>query len=628
MCGIAGWFGPGGRDEEHSRHRLARMLQSIGHRGPDGEGAYIGEDAALGHRRLAIIDLETGEQPMQTCDGSVRITFNGEIYNFRELRGWLEGRGHAFRTHSDTEVILLLYVAEGWRGFSRLRGMYAFGLWDARAATGLLVRDPLGIKPLFFSYSGEHTLMFASEAKAMMDSEIVKPELSTEALHLVLNFRYLPGDRSLFKGVEQVSPGQVLEWRPGKKLKRHWLPAITADDKPLMQAIEDSVSHHLCADVQVGAYLSGGVDSALVAALMRQGLKERFPSFTLDVGDDPMEATNAARTAELLKIDNERGGCQSVTYERLRRLVWYLEVPKVNSLQVSDVAILAARQVKVVLSGLGGDELFLGYNAHRILAQAERTRSLIGCSLARRIGHTLSLLWSRIPGPLWRESQRAMLMLENLGDWPLVYGLLRNLWDSPGLRRAVYGPRMLDAVLPNAFDVVRAAWPDTPDPVMAMRDFERRHKMVNDLLWQEDRASMAEGLEVRVPFVDLWLASTLQRHSREELMPGGKLKGLLAREAAQVLPDEILTRPKSGFQVDAPTFFQRVLAPVADRVLSPGRVAEVGLFNPEFVRRIRASRPVRNMRWHFFMLYLMLMTHLWVEVFERKAHSVASGVEA
>ncbi len=628
MCGIAGWFGSSGTSDQEPRARLQRMLQCLSHRGPDGEGTHVGDHVALGHRRLAIIDLASGQQPMNSADGAVRIVFNGEIYNFRELRQRLAGQGYAFRTQSDTEVILLLYMAEGWQGFAKLRGMYAFALWDARTATGLLVRDPMGIKPLFFAHARDNTLAFASEAKAMIAGGIVKPELSAEALHLVLNFRYLPGDQSLLQGVQQLSPGQVLQWRPEQKPKQYRLPAPALDDMPVLQAVEDSVRYHLCADVQVGAYLSGGVDSALVAALMRQGLGERFPSFTLDVGDDPMEAANAARTAELLEIDNEQGDCRSVDGERLRRLVWHLEVPKINALQVSDVAVLAARRVKVVLSGLGGDELFLGYNAHRIVHRADALRQRLGAPLARRLGNSLSLLWSLVPGPLWRESQRALLMLGHLGDWPTVYGLLRNVWDLPGLRRAVYGPRMLDAALPNAFDVVRAAWPDKTDPVMAMRDFEWRNKMVNDLLWQEDRVSMAEGLEVRVPFVDLRLAATLSRYSRAQLMPGGRLKGLLTEAVTHVLPGEILTRPKSGFQVDSPRFFNEVLSAVADRVLSPKRVAEVGLFNPEFVARIRVTRPARGMRWHFFLLYLMLMTHLWLDVFEENADLRVRGAAA
>ncbi|MDJ0890921.1 MAG: asparagine synthase (glutamine-hydrolyzing) [Gammaproteobacteria bacterium] len=628
MCGVAGWFCAAKVARRDAEPRLQRMVQALSHRGPDGEGAYVGKHVALGHRRLAIIDLASGTQPMESGDGSVHIVFNGEIYNFRELRRSLEKQGYAFRTRSDTEVILVLYLAQGWRGFAKLRGMYAFALWDQRTETGWLVRDPLGIKPLFFQHTERGTLSFASEAKALFAGGGHKPELAPEALHLVLNFRYLPGDRSLFEGIEQVSPGQVLEWRPGEALRRHRLPSTAADDLPVLDALEDSVLRHLCADVQVGAYLSGGVDSALVAAFMRQGLGQRFPSFTLDVGDDPMEAANAARTAELLNIDNRRGGCRPVNLERLRRLVWHLEVPKVNSLQLSDVAMLAARQVKVVLSGLGGDELFLGYNAHRIVDRADRVRRQTGGALARGLGRGLALLWSQLPGPVWRESQRALLMLENLGDWPMVYGLLRNVWDVPGLRRVVYGPRMLDAALPNAFDEIRASWPETPDPVMAMRDFEWRQKMVNDLLWQEDRVSMAEGLEVRVPFVDLRLAGSLRRYNREELMPRGKLKGLLAEQVATKLPGEILTRPKSGFQVDSPTFFSGVLAEVADQMLSPQRVAEVGLFNPEFVARIRARRPVKGMRWHFFMLYLMLMTQVWVEVFEGDASGASVGVPA
>lgn len=608
MCGIAGWFGstvqPGDAQE-----RLARMMAAIRHRGPDGEGAWFGPHAALGHARLSIIDLAGGSQPMEARN--VVVSFNGEIYNFRELRQELSGQGYRFHTQSDTEVILAIYHTWGWESFARMRGMYAFALWDKEHNTGWLIRDPLGIKPLFVAETTAG-LLFGSEAKAILVHGTVQPEMNEAALHLVMNFRYLPGTYSMFRGIRQVPPGGVIQWQP-EGLREISLPKFQFPMQSVSDVLQGSVHAHLTADVEVGTYLSGGVDSGLVAALARkQGLQR---SFTLKVGDDPLEARNAAESARLLGLENISEAPGIDLEARLVKLVRALEVPKINSLQVSQLAALAAKHVKVTLSGLGGDELFYGYQAHRILNQASRLASWSPRWATQILGSTASKLIARTQKLPWTEAERATLMLAKLGRWPRVYGLLRNLWDSPTLRQQIYGPRMLDASLPNAFEVIEQKWPADPDPVVAMARYERREKMVNDLLWQEDRASMAEGLEVRTPFVDQPLVQAVSQHPRGTLMPNGQLKGYL-REAASIwLPSEVMNRPKSGFQVHAPSFFHEHLLLISREFLSKERLQDTGLFNPAFVTRVLAAPPHTRYRWHYFILYLMLMTQIWIAEF-------------
>lgn len=590
-------------------------MKAIAHRGPDADGLYCGRHTALGHTRLSIIDLESGQQPMTSASGNTTIVFNGEIYNYESIRSGIAG--YAFRTHSDTEVILALYETGGIKAMSRLRGMFAFALWDHERNQGWLVRDPLGIKPLFYFRDGNECLVFASEAKSIFASGFCQPALDGASLHLLMNFRYLPGNRSLFEGVQQLAPGHALNWRRDGSIHVTPVPSqADADAESTIGAIRDSVVHHLVSDVEVGSYLSGGIDSATIVAIARE--HSAMPTFTLDVGDDPMESQYAARSAELLGVRNELGRAEDDVETSLRTMLWHLEVPKINAFQIFELAGFAAQHVKVCLSGLGGDELFLGYNAHGILDKARKAGQVLPKALSAGAGSLLSkLLGGMTPTP-WSERERAALMLQSLGNWPRVYGLLRNVWDSPALKEQIYGPRMLDQDLPDAFACIEEHWPQESDPVMAMAGYEKGEKMVNDMLWQEDRLSMAHGLEVRVPFVDRELFAHTNSLSREELMPGGHLKGHMRQAVASLLAQEILDRPKSGFQVDAATFYKQHLQRLARDYLSPERVRDAGLFNPGFVARIERLPARTRFRWHFFVLYMMLMTQMWMEVFDTR----------
>ena len=385
-----------------------------------------------------------------------------------------------------------------------------------------------------------------------------------------------------------------------------------------ISVLKDSITKHLVSDVEVGAYLSGGIDSATIVALAREQYTTPMKTFTLDVGDDPMESRYAARTAELLGVTNVVEQGSAVTESSLKQMLWHLEVPKINAYQVYKLAGLASKHVKVCLSGLGGDELFLGYNAHGIMNKARILKHFLPTPLSGITGSSFSVLFRNTNPAPWSERERAALMLRSLGDWPRVYGLLRNVWDSPVLKTKIYGPRMLDQQLPDAFDYIDNKWPRNTDPVMAMAEFEIGEKMVNDLLWQEDRLSMAHGLEVRVPFADKMMFQYFGKFDRNTLMPNGQLKGYMKQTIASILPEEILHRPKSGFQVDAPKFYQKELVGLAKKYLSPARLRETGLFNPEFVKNIEKLPPNKHFRWHFFILYMMLMTHMWLEVFDSK----------
>lgn len=610
MCGISGFFSEPTLDPGEAGPRLARMGAALAHRGPDGRGTALFPHAALAHNRLAIIDLVGGRQPLTGASGQTHVVFNGEIYNYRELRGGL--RDYPFRTQSDTEVILALYEREGVAGWSRLRGMYAFALWDDGAGRGFLLRDPLGIKPLFFNEQAGR-LAFASEAKALF-AHGIRPELDAGALHQVMNFRYLAGAGSLFRGIGQLPPGGLLTWAEGRTRLVSGPgagPEGGDGDGSLGEIFEAAVSRHLVSDVPVGCFLSGGIDSALVARAASQ--HGALSSYTLEVGDDPQEAEHAAQTAAWLGIANHRQAFALPDPVAVHRdLLRHLETPKVNALQGMMLAEFTARHVKVALSGLGGDELFYGYNAHRLMWLAAAGRLAPG-SIRRAAAALLRPLGGNMD---WSERTRALAMLRAVPDWSRVYGLLRNVWDSPGMRRRVYGERLLDMNPPDSFAWLAACFPAGADPVEAMAAFEMDNKLVNDLLWNEDRVSMRVGLESRVPFLDHELVRHARSRSRRELMPWGRGKYALKRYARRVLPPRILARRKSGFQLNIVAAAGNELKPVFDEYLSEERLRAHGLFNAAFVRQVRAMPAAKGARWHWFLLYLMAQTHMLVEEFD------------
>lgn len=614
MCGIAGWFGSNELPQDPA-HVIRTMLTRIAHRGPDGSGTAELADGAgmLGHVRLAVIDPQGGVQPVWSQDGRSVLVFNGEIYNYRALRENLSDAGIAWRTQSDSEVLLELLLREGPAAINRLRGMYAFAFWDGARRRALLARDPTGIKPLFLRNAGA-TLWFASEAKAFPRTPEWRPELDGSQLHLLLNLRYPAGGAGLMRGVTQLAPGHCLEWTPLGA--REWQieppPVTTVDAAGIRDAVMDSIRAHLVSDVPVASYLSGGIDSGIVtyaASLIHPG---KLASYTLDAGDDPHEAVNAAETARWLGIPNRTAALAPVAPDTLTWLLWHLEVPKVNALQSAAVAQLAAEQVKVCLSGLGGDELFLGYRAHRHLAIAAAAGSGLG-PLASPLGRMLSSLMPNAAA--FGEPWRAANMLRCARDVPHVYALLRNVWDGALSRERVYGPRMLDQPLADARDWIVQRWPDASTPVAAMARFEWSNKMVDDLLWQEDRTSMAVGLEVRVPFVDERLRLALQTMLSESARrPGSKY--LLKQAFRADLPPSLLARPKSGFQLDIAGQFDALFGAVLEAWLAPAQVRRHGLFNPDFVAHLLRLPRTRAHRWHFFLLLLMAQAHRWIELFE------------
>ncbi|MHB8811518.1 MAG: asparagine synthase (glutamine-hydrolyzing) [Desulfobulbaceae bacterium] len=621
MCGIAGFF-RSGQGPERAEAILASMLDAIDHRGPDGRGTALFSQACLGHVRLAIIDIAGGSQPMRSRDGRSWISYNGELYNYRELRADLQAQGWEFQTSSDTEVILAAFACHGSECLNSFRGMFAFAFWDEQRQEGYLVRDRFGIKPLFYTIRGED-LVFGSEIKALLRFPGVTPGLDLDGLHLLMNYRYIPGERTLFTHIRHLPAGHLLHWQTGKVTIHKW---ATAADKlappPSLEEVRDrlatAVRRQLVSDVPLGGYLSAGIDSASILALsLNRTNREpsQFPTFTIQTGDSPLEHIHAAETARHFTVPNFQGAVETDLERNLARLIWHLEVPKVNAYQSALVARLARRHVKVALSGLGGDEIFLGYTIHRYLDRLHMLNRRFG-PLPRWSGKTMRPIMASL-GLHFEEYARGCQVLACLPDFGRVYGIIRNVWDSPEGRQQLYGPRLHDHQPANAFALLDRAWDrSAANPAEACAAFELDNKMVNDLLLQEDRLSMAFGLEVRVPFLDEDLVGMVSALPSSIRMPGGQLKGLLKNAVAQWLPADILNRPKSGFQLPIHEIFDTHLRPLADRYLSLERLKRDGLFNHNFVIKVLQARPDQRLRWHYFLLYLMIGTNIWLDIFE------------
>jgi asparagine synthase (glutamine-hydrolysing) len=620
MCGICGYTGaeiPG---------LLGRMTERLRHRGPDSAGYLEADGVHLGARRLRVLDLETGDQPIHNEDGTVGVVFNGEIYNFAVLRAELERAGHRFRTRSDTEVLVHLYEEEGIAGLARLDGMFAAALYDRPRRRLVVARDPVGIKPLLFRWDGR-VLVFASEAKSVLLHPAVAAELDPDALHLLLNVRFVPAPRTMFRGVEQLLPGHALVLEEGglrQEAFHRWPdePPLdcTSDEAAdaLLATLRGAVRRQLVADVPVGIFLSGGLDSSGVVAAAASGGAHDLRTFTLGFNEPTDELADAERVARHFGTRHSATVVDAQPLRLYPRVVYHAEQPKVNATQGFYLSRFARREVTVALSGLGGDELFLGYDIYRYLWPAELASGRGGAALGPAMA-AARWLGRRLDGGL--RSEKARRGLHHLGaaaDPLRTYLTLRNAWDLPGASLAgrLYTDGWRRRVQVSTAEAFAPLF-DRPDlPVVTqVQRAELRGKLVDDFLLNEDRTSMASSLEVRVPFLDLEMVRFARRLPLSVAFEHHRLKAVLRRALAPLLPPETLRKPKWGFTFNPYEQFRATLRPLWARELSPAYLRAQGIVRPEFVAAVLAARPSPLLRWHYFLLWQLFGLKLWQELF-------------
>lgn len=562
MCGIAGvLYADPHRSPDPSV--LQAMGDAIAHRGPDAAGYLCEPGVGLVHRRLSIIDLATGDQPIGNEDGSIQIVFNGEIYNFQGIRDWLCSKGHRFRTASDTEVLVHLYEEEGDRLVERLRGMFAFAIWDRARRQLLLGRDRIGIKPMYI-YRDAEKVVFGSELKAILAHPRIERRLDLGALEDFLAFGMVQGPRSIFQDVRKLQPAHVVTLSAGHlsaEPKRYWQLRFEQDPRwteqqwidLVREKVDEAVRLHMIADVPVGAFLSGGVDSSLVVASASSAARDPLRTFSIGFQERGFsELPYARQVAERYGTHHVEEIATPDATELLDKLAFHYDEPFADSsaLPTFMVSRLAARHVKVALSGDGGDEAFGGYPRYAGDAREWRLRRALPSWFRHTLIKALGATWPKadyLPRPL-----RAKTLLTNLSLEPGdAYANTLSLCRTP-TRRRLLSPDLVRALSGyDAADAIRQAFATAPpdDPIAGMIAADTLVRLPDDYLVKVDRASMAYGLEVRPPLLDhevLELAASMPSSLK---VRDDETKWVLKQAYRAELPNDITTRPKHGFEI-------------------------------------------------------------------------------
>src|SRR5260221_2338681 len=622
MCGICGQFNFV-RKEPVGPETISRMARSITHRGPDDEGYYFAGPLGLGFRRLSIIDLAGGHQPMSDGAEKVWVVFNGEIYNFRELRSELEGCGYHFRTNSDTEVIVHGYKQWGTQLFNRLNGMFGLAIWDVDQQRLVVARDPMGIKLIYYRLA-DGELTFASEIRALLAAEESHPEVDPISLNLFLRYRYTPSPFTIFKDIRKLAPGTMLTVENGQCREERWYnyTPIPFDgpkedqeaEEELFKLYQAAVERHLISDVPVGILLSGGLDSGLLLALMNRHGKG-WPAYTVGYGQsfEDDELADAAETAALLGARHIPVELNRKEFEEsLPKIVDALEEPVATSsiVPMYFVCQRARQDVKVALVGQGPDELFGGYRRH--------------------LGARYSAFWAGLPG--WTRT----LITSTIGALPKNEALKRGVYSlaiPDRMRRYQHVLSLLpgeqveglfqDGLLaPNSGDTILDCWSELAglmsgtDELGGLQFLEVRSTLPDELLMYADKLSMAHGLELRVPFVDKEIVEYVERLPANLKVRNGSRKWLHRRVCRSFLPEEIVKRPKRGFAVNVVDDWFRgsVDNKMADSLLDSGsRIYQY--LRPQAVRELFEGHNAGRNDNHKVLFSLVLFEE-WLRVHE------------
>jgi len=597
------------------------MTAPLRHRGPDDEGYYVDQHAALGMRRLSIIDLATGRQPIANESGSLQVIFNGELYNYRELRHTLEGRGHRFATVSDTEVIAHAFEEYGERCVEQFNGMFAFAVWDIRARRLMLARDHLGIKPLYY-WAGSGLIAFASELKALLAHPAVPRQIDPAAVDLFLTLEYIPSPYTILRDVRKLPAGHLLVFDgEGARIKQFWSAALrpvprseAACAEELAALIGDAVRAQMVSDVPIGAFLSGGIDSGTVVSYMREA--ETGPLRTFSIGFEEAsynELPLARAVARQFGTIHEEAVLRPDVADLAQRLVAHLDEPlgDFSILPTFLVSELARRSVKVVLSGDGGDELFAGYDSY-VAQHYDRLYNRLPDALRQRI---LPALLDRVP-PRPEKKGLVNKVKRFVEGAALPAALQHTRWMtflSAAEKDALYSPALRDASSADpAAALICGHFRQAPGPdALAMQQYvDVKTYLVDDILAKVDRMSMAASLEARVPLLDHRVVELALSLPAAMKLRHGATKRILRRVVADRLPPELLRQPKRGFSIPMKNWMRGPLRPMMTDLLSGERLRRRGLFQLACVERWMREH-LRGQANHSHRLWALMVLELW-----------------
>ena len=602
MCGINGIALSPRLGSAVSETTLVRMRDVLQHRGPDDAGLFIEGPIGLAHRRLSIVDLASGHQPMSNEDGSLQIVFNGEIYNHADHRSDLEARGHVFATHSDTESIVHLYEEYGDRCVDHLRGMFAFAIWDRRTKDMFIARDRLGVKPLYYVHTDDGSLFFASEIKALLAANALRPELNVAALPDYLANHATSDDTTLFAGVRRLPAGHTLRWKDGKvDIRRYWdvTPgdAVENNARPVADYVDEwrelfraSVKLRLMADVPLGMFLSGGIDSSAIAAVMSQMVTEPIKTFSVAFNVPEANELEYARVvARAFSTDHHEVLVEPSDFAAaLPHLIWHEDEPIAHpsSVPLYFVSQLAQRHVKVVLTGEGSDELLAGYGRYRSTLANLAAGKLYHRFSTESIRHLVRGVASRIAPAslgrklprtfLWRPPDVDSIYFDNFAVFPLH------------MQRDLFSPKLCSRLEQTSAYAGMHHYFDAHESASLLQRllYTDLKTYLHELLMKQDQMSMAASIESRVPFLDHKLVE-FSTALPDRLKLRGRTTKYVLREAMKgLLPESILNRSKMGFPTPLRRWFQSEFRPMLDEFIIGERALARGLFQPDFLRRL------------------------------------------
>jgi len=628
MCGINGIAFSSRSGRVVSRSELVAMRDVITHRGPDDEGIFIDRNVGLGHRRLSIVDVSRGHQPMTNEDATVHIIYNGEIYNHADYRESLEAKGHTYTTHCDTETILHLYEEHGPACVDYLRGMFAFAIWDQRKQELLIARDRLGVKPLYYVHTADGSLYFGSEIKTVLEARAVKPEVNYAVLSDYLANHAPSGEETLFVGVKRLLPGHVMTWRDGEvSIRRYWDVDFSKhtderDDRTYIkqwsELFRESVRLRLMADVPLGMFLSGGIDSSAIAAVMSGMVSEPIKTFSVAFAEREANELEYARlVADTYKTNHhEVVVSPEQFFEALPRLVWHEDEPLAHpsSVALYFVSHLASQHVKVVLTGEGSDELLAGYGRYR--------RTIWNLEMGRRYNKlTPSIARNSIRNQIERTLPSGRLRQKLMRTFLVLSPELESIYFD---NFAVFSAPMQQ----NMFTRTTRERIGSIDPYRELRRVLARVKdlslldgllyadiktYLHELLMKQDQMSMATSIESRVPFLDHKLVEFTAGMPDTMKLRGGTTKFVLRESMKGVLPERILSRSKMGFPVPIGRWFRGPFKSVIDEYVLSDRALARDIFEPDFVKRLVSLH--QSGEDHSERLWALLNFEIWLRQF-------------
>jgi asparagine synthase (glutamine-hydrolysing) len=590
MCGIAG-IAYSNHDRRVDTDTLVRMTRAMAHRGPDGEGYFHGGHVGLGHRRLSIVDLSGGAQPMYNEDRSVVVTYNGEIFNFADVKRELESKGHTFANNCDTEVIVHAYEEYGAACPTHFRGMFAFAIYDANRRRLFLCRDRMGIKPVYYTFT-DGTLYFASEVNALLKALGRRATVDDQNLDFYLSLGYVPGSETMFKDIKKLEPGHTLTFEQGRiEIQQYW---NLEDRQPLKLTFEEArerftemlretIRMRLMSDVPLGAFLSGGLDSSAVVATMSRFMNEPVKTFSVGYADDPAssELEYARKVANHFKTEHHEFILNSEDFfESLDLLLAHIEEPIVESAAVAlyRLATLARKHVTVILSGEGGDEILAGYPLYQIMPKVDRAHAWLG----------------NVPRPLLHLAARGLASEKHLkyADW-MSAPLAQRYWGissdvTPWIKRRMYGEALLDGGGDRVSDYFAKLFHSMPNStaLRRMTYVDLKTWLPDDLLVKADKMTMAASLELRVPLLDHKLLEFATALPDQYRLNGNQGKYLLKKVMEAELPHDIIYRKKKGFPVPVAKWFRGELYDRTSEILLDRQATDRRYYRQDYVEGV------------------------------------------